>query len=88
VSAFHPDFKMTDVPRTPPETLHRAHAHGKNAGLNFVYSGNIPGDKFEHTLCPGCGKKLIDRIGFHVNAYRLVDGACPDCSTRIPGVQM
>lgn len=87
VTAFHPDYKMTDRDRTPAETLLRARRHGQKAGLKFVYSGNLPGlvNNTESTFCPKCGDQLIERRGFRVLANRLKDGACPECAEPIPG---
>ncbi|UCD29656.1 MAG: AmmeMemoRadiSam system radical SAM enzyme [Planctomycetota bacterium] len=87
-TAFHPDYKMTGPPRTPIDTLIRAYDIGKNEGLKFVYSGNLPGyvgDR-ESTFCPGCNAKLVQRYGFSIKENRIADGKCPDCSTEIPGV--
>ena len=86
VTAFHPDFKMLDVSATPPETLHRAHGIGKDAGLDYVYSGNVLGDDFEDTYCPSCGSKIIDRFGHGVRFDRVKNSKCPDCLTPIVGV--
>ncbi|RMF83066.1 MAG: AmmeMemoRadiSam system radical SAM enzyme [Planctomycetota bacterium] len=87
VTAFHPDYKMTDPPRTPPETLLRAADLGRRAGLRFVYAGNLPGmvDGGENTCCPDCGSELITRYGFLVRSNRLEKGRCPDCGAAIPG---
>ncbi|MBI4842257.1 MAG: AmmeMemoRadiSam system radical SAM enzyme [candidate division NC10 bacterium] len=89
VTAFHPDYKMTDREWTPAQTLLRAVEIGKTEGLNFVYAGNVPGrvGTLENTYCPSCKTLLIERIGFQVLANRLgPDGTCPTCTTRIPGV--
>jgi pyruvate formate lyase activating enzyme len=86
ISRFHPTYRLTDRPPTPVETLHRAHAIGRAAGLRYVYVGNVPGDEGESTRCPGCGEVLIRRRGFQVVAVRLVDGGCPACGLRIKGV--
>lgn len=85
LSAFHPDYKMTDVPRTPAETLHRAYRIGREAGLRYVYTGNLPGDAHESTFCHVCGERLIARRGFRVTQINLQDGRCPRCSTPLPG---
>lgn len=89
VTAFHPDYRMTDAPATPPETLIRAAEIGQEAGLKFVYAGNLPGRSgdYENTNCPGCGARLIERLGFAVLGYHLTDaGTCPSCGLPIPGV--
>ncbi len=88
VTAFHPDYKLADPPATPPETLVRAHAIGRAAGLRFVYAGNLPGrvGDLENTRCPSCGALLVERRGFEVRQNRLRGGRCPDCAAVIPGV--
>jgi pyruvate formate lyase activating enzyme len=89
VTAFHPDYKMTDPPPTTAKTLLRAAEIGQEAGLNFVYAGNVPGrtGEYEHTLCPHCGTRLIQRYGYVIQEYRLTpEGACPNCSTPLPGI--
>ncbi len=89
VTAFHPDYRMTDAPPTPSETLIRAAEIGQEAGLKFVYAGNLPGRSgdYENTNCPGCGTRLIERLGFAVLGYHLTDaGSCPSCGLSIPGV--
>jgi pyruvate formate lyase activating enzyme len=88
VTAFHPDYKMTDPPATPPETLARAYDHGKAAGLRYVYAGNLPGqvDSRENTCCPACGETLIVRRGFLVLDNRMAGGSCPSCHAALPGV--
>jgi pyruvate formate lyase activating enzyme len=88
VTAFHPDYKMTDPPRTTAETLMRAADIGDRAGLRFVYAGNLPGyvKNRENTYCPGCQALLVERYGFSVRQNRLADGRCPDCGRALPGV--
>lgn len=89
VTAFHPDYKMTEPPRTTVRTLIRAAEIGLEAGLHYVYAGNLPGmvEEYEHTFCPHCHYKLIERYGFIVTAYRLTaDGKCPHCGTPVAGV--
>ena len=89
VTAFHPDYKMTDRPRTSAQTLLRAYEIGKEAGLSFVYAGNLPGmvDSAENTYCPQCGSILIERLGFYVrNNHIGPAGKCPDCDAAIAGI--
>ena len=88
VTAFHPDYKMTDTGRTPVETLIRAYEIGKAAGLRYVYPGNLPGGvgEREHTFCPACEKLLIRRRGFVVEENRMKGGACSFCNEAIPGI--
>jgi pyruvate formate lyase activating enzyme len=89
VTAFHPDYKMTDPPRTSVKTLQRAAEIGQEAGLRYVYAGNLPGSlaEYEHTHCHHCGYRLIERYGFIIMDYRLTaQGTCPQCGTQIPGL--
>jgi len=89
VTAFHPDYKMADPPPTPAKTLLRAAEIGQEAGLKFVYSGNLPGrvNEYETTSCPQCATPLIARYGYIIQSYRLTkEGNCPKCGTRIPGI--
>ena len=87
VTAFHPDYKMTDRGSTPARTLVAAAEIGAQEGLRYVYAGNLPGGtgEWENTRCPGCRLTLIERFGFRVLENRLVSGACPRCATPIPG---
>jgi pyruvate formate lyase activating enzyme len=87
VTAFYPQYKMSDRDSTPIATLLRARTIGVKAGLKFVYSGNRPGavGDTENTMCPQCGKTLIERYGNQVLANVLANGACPDCQQPIPG---
>jgi pyruvate formate lyase activating enzyme len=89
VTAFHPDYKMTEPPPTSVRTLLRAADIGVEAGLNFVYAGNLPGyvNDYENTHCPKCRTLLIQRYGYIIQAYHLTaQGTCPQCGTAIPGV--
>lgn len=89
VTAFHPDYKMMDPPRTSTHTLQQAAEIGQEAGLNYVYVGNLPGrvGSLEDTHCPTCSQRLILRRGYVVLDYKLTpQGTCPHCGTPIPGV--
>jgi pyruvate formate lyase activating enzyme len=88
VTAFHPDYLMTDRGGTPAKTLIRAAEIGYEEGLKFVYVGNLPGmvGPYENTYCPKCHALLIERYGFQVRRYRLQNGKCPDCGESIAGV--
>ncbi len=88
VTAFHPDYKMTEPRRTEVEDLDRAYAAGKEAGLHFVYPGNLPGavgDR-ENTYCPECNALLIRRHGFYVIENVMDGNCCPKCGAVVPGV--
>jgi pyruvate formate lyase activating enzyme len=89
VTAFHKDYRMRDPQNTSVQTLIRAAEIGQEAGLRFVYAGNIPGavGDYENTNCSQCGELLIERHGFYVLGYHLTsEGTCPRCGTAIPGV--
>lgn len=86
VSRFHPDYQMTSTPSTPTETLISAYRIGKKAGLQFVYVGNMPGNRFENTTCPRCKTCLIERRGFQTVRVSLQNGTCPSCGYKIPGI--
>ena len=84
-SRFHPDFKMLDRPVTPLRTLEMAHRVAREEGVKFVYIGNVPGDPREHTYCPKCGERVIERYGFDVYGCNLTeDKKCPKCGEPIP----
>jgi pyruvate formate lyase activating enzyme len=83
-TAFHPDFKLQDKPRTPPETLHAAREIALNTGLHYVYEGNILSNG-AHTSCPACKTLLLRRSWHDVEQNRLKNGCCPKCGLVIPG---
>lgn len=83
-TAFHPDFKLRDKPRTPPETLHAARAAALEVGLHYVYEGNIYSGG-AHTYCPSCKVLLIKRSWHDVRENNLRNGCCPNCGLAIPG---
>ena len=88
ITAFHTDYKMTDRHDTSVDMLLRAAAVGRENGLRFVYAGNRAGQvgDLEHTYCPTCGTAVVERHGYHVQAYRLTAaGACQACRSPIPG---
>ena len=89
VTAFHKDYKMTEPDNTTARTLIRAAEIGEEAGLRYVYAGNLPGQvgEYEHTFCPNCRTRLIERYGYVILDYRLTaQGTCPNCGTKIAGV--
>ena len=89
LTAFHPDYKMSDGQPTSAATLLRAAAIGRAAGLHYVYAGNLPGrvGTLENSTCPRCGEPVIERFGFRVTRLRLRErGLCPKCSSAIPGI--
>jgi len=86
ISRFHPTYKLTDRPPTPFQTLTTAYNIGLDAGLRYVYTGNVPGEDTEKTYCHACGKVIIDRWGFNVTNYAISSGKCTYCGARIDGV--
>ena len=86
ISRFHPQYKMTDLPVTPVSSLHRTVQIGKEAGLKYVYSGNVPGDDGENTRCFHCGKLLIERYGYKIVSMHLKGDKCSNCGTQLEGV--
>jgi pyruvate formate lyase activating enzyme len=85
-SAFHPDWKMTDVPATPAETLTRAREIARLAGLRYVYTGNVHDVDGGSTYCPSCEKAVIERDWYDIRGYHLkADGACEFCGAKLAG---
>jgi pyruvate formate lyase activating enzyme len=85
-SAFHPDYKMLDIPATPAQTLTRARDIALGAGLKYVYTGNVHDRTGGTTFCPACHASLIVRDWYRIENYRLSDdGRCPTCGTRVAG---
>jgi len=85
-SAFHPAFKLLDVPPTPPATLSRARRQAMGAGLRYVYTGNVHDLAGDTTLCPRCGAAVIERDWYELLAWRLdARGCCAGCGASIPG---
>lgn len=85
VTAFYPTFRLLDRPPTPVETLRRARRIGSEAGLKYVYEGNVPGEGGENTLCPGCGRTVVERFGFRLGQLHLQNGRCSFCDTALAG---
>ncbi len=88
ISRFHPTYKLTDRAPTPLQTLQTAYEIGRQAGLHYVYMGNVPGGRGENTLCHQCGALLIERTGFNVRHNRIHKDACPQCRTPVYGMGM
>ena len=86
-SAFHPDYRMRDVPPTPFETLARARQIALENGIHYAYTGNVRDVGRQSTYCPQCGERLIERDGYTITGYDLgPGGACAHCGTAIAGV--
>jgi pyruvate formate lyase activating enzyme len=85
-TAFHPDFKMRDIPRTPPETLSRAREQARRHGIRYVYTGNVHDRSGQSTYCSGCGALVVERDWYSIGAYELAGNRCRSCSAVVPGV--
>jgi pyruvate formate lyase activating enzyme len=86
LSRFYPQYKLKNLYPTPVETLEEAREIALKEGLNFVYIGNIPGHKGEHTYCPNCKKIVIERTGYTVLKNEVKNGTCGYCNTKIAGL--
>ncbi len=85
-SAFHPDFKMRNVPPTPPSALSRARQQALTAGIHHVYTGNVHDPMGQSTTCPSCGELLIERDWYQLGRWHLAaNGCCQFCGTRLAG---
>lgn len=87
ISRFHPTYKYNSEESTPLKTMETAYNLGKEAGLRYIYMGNVPAEEKENTFCYSCGDELIKRYGFGVDKIKIgADGTCPKCKTKIDGV--
>ena len=89
VTAFHQDYRMTENSNTTAAQLIRACEIGREAGLNYIYAGNLPGrvGRWENTYCPSCDELLVERFGYLIRQVNVTSqGRCPTCSTVIPGI--
>ncbi|MBN1846745.1 MAG: AmmeMemoRadiSam system radical SAM enzyme [Sedimentisphaerales bacterium] len=85
LSRFHPDYQLDEPAPTPPATLERACQFARQAGLRHVYVGNLPGSGYEDTICPDCGHLLVERRGYRIGRYQILNGACPACGAKVVG---
>lgn len=85
-SRFFPNYKLPHTQPTPPEDLQQAYDTAKNAGIRFVYTGNLPGVSGENTTCPSCRKTLIGRVGYRILSHAMDGNCCQYCGTVIPGI--
>ena len=85
-SRFYPTYKLKKLPPTPARTLERARKTAQDAGLKYVYIGNVPGNAGEDTFCPSCGKSVIDRHGYRILSNHVVNGKCGFCGEKIYGL--
>ena len=85
-SRFTPQYKLGNLPATPIETLEKARKIAMDAGLRYVYIGNVPGHPGESTYCPSCGKMLVHRYGYAILENNIKKGRCVFCGKEIPGI--
>lgn len=86
ISRFYPQYKMDDIEPTNAGSLQKAYDIGREAGLRYVYVGNVPGNQAESTFCPGCGEILIERSGYSILQNAIKESLCPNCKFQISGV--
>jgi len=86
ISRFHPDYQQDRLSPTTSDSLEAAYETGKQAGLHYVYIGNLPACGKENTYCHECGHLLIERTGYRLGQYNIVNGSCPGCGTKAAGV--
>ena len=79
---------MLDRSPTSVRILERARKIGLEAGLRYVYTGNVPGDAGEDTFCHHCGQLLVDRMGFQILKYQIKEKKCPQCASPVDGVDL
>jgi pyruvate formate lyase activating enzyme len=83
VTRFYPQHELLDLPATPLETLDHAYNIGRKAGLKFIYLGNVPGGKHEHTVCYSCGREVIKRYGYDTEIIGLNGSKCKFCGAEL-----
>lgn len=85
-SRFYPKYKLKNLPPTPIKTLEKARQIALDAGLQYVYMGNVPGHEGENTYCPNCKEMLVQRVGYKIYKNNIQNGQCQNCHHQIPGV--
>jgi pyruvate formate lyase activating enzyme len=83
---FHPTYRMTNLPQTPISTLDACRQTALDAGIHYVYAGNVPTHPGENTYCHSCHAELIRRVGYQIKSNDIEEGKCPKCGTVIPGI--
>lgn len=86
ITQFHPTYKLIDLSRTPVTIMRRAREIGLEAGLRYVYEGNVPGETGENTYCHKCKKTLIQRYGYRIQKNKIKNSKCPYCEAKIDGI--
>jgi pyruvate formate lyase activating enzyme len=85
-SRFVPLYKLTSLPTTPESVLNQARKIAMDAGMKYVYIGNVPGSEAQHTYCPSCKKKVVERRGYTIVSNNIKNGNCGFCGKKISGV--
>jgi len=88
VSRFHPQYRERDIPATNGQALIDVRQVGVDAGLYYVYTGNLAWNEGEQTMCPSCGYHLINRSRYMIAANNIVNGQCPECGYTVDGLEM
>jgi pyruvate formate lyase activating enzyme len=86
ITRFHPMYKLPDLPPTPISTLRKARRIGLDAGLKYVYEGNVPGEDGENTYCSKCKNPIIQRYGYQIQENKIKNSKCSICGKKIDGV--
>jgi len=86
LSRFYPQYLLKNLPPTPVDTIHRLRKEALEAGMKFVYVGNVPGDEGENTFCPSCGRIIVSRYLFFIDYVKIKGNSCAYCGEKIPGV--
>ncbi len=88
VSRFYPQYKCLEIPPTNPKAIEEVWQIGLDAGLYYVYTGNMPWSTGEKTNCPGCSRVLVERMGYSIRENAIKDGKCPDCGYKVDGIDL
>jgi len=83
---FHPEYKLRNLPPTPPQTLSKARQIAIGEGCHFAYTGNAPGLEGQETVCPSCKQTVVKRYGYTIQENKIKNGKCGNCGAAIPGV--
>ena len=83
MTRYYPNHKLTNLPPTPIDTIEKAAEIGRQAGLKFIYAGNVPGHESESTRCYACGKTVVRRVGYQTELTGLNDSKCNYCGADL-----
>lgn len=85
-SRFSPTYRLAEAESTPVSTLNSAYEIARQAGVKYVYIGNVPGHEHQHSFCHNCGALLIERMGYSISEYHIISERCEYCNELIPGI--